>query len=111
MSACSALWLAAGSPSAWEQLKRVPKDTWINLLVVVVALFLIVRMWRALKKINDYAPYVVATLTFGSIFFYWVYARTEPRFLTPIVEQLAPFFPSKARQDQIQEGRRKGREV
>jgi len=28
------------------------------------------------------------------VFFSWVYNRNEPKFLTPIVEKIAPFFPS-----------------
>jgi uncharacterized membrane protein YGL010W len=27
--------------------------------------------------------------------FSWVYERNEPAFLTPLVEKIAPFFPSK----------------
>ena len=30
----------------------------------------------------------------GLIFFNWIYHRTEPKFLTPLVNRIAPFFPS-----------------
>jgi len=30
----------------------------------------------------------------GLIFFNWVYHRTEPKFLSPVVDRIAPFFPT-----------------
>ena len=106
-----ASFLAAAAPSITEQLKRVPKETWINIVICIAAIFAMVSLWRTLKKINEFVPYIAAVLGSALIFFYWVYERTEPRFLTPIVERLAPFFPSKSKQDQIQEKRRQGRDV
>jgi hypothetical protein len=103
--------LAAAPPSAWEQLKRVPKDTWINLIICVVAVVVIIRVWRVLKKFNEYAPYVASIVAAMMIFFYWVYDRSEPRFLTPVIDKLAPFFPSKTKQDEIGEKRRRGKDV
>jgi hypothetical protein len=87
--------LAAAPPSTWEQLKHVPKETWINLIICVGALVAIVWVWKALKKFNDFAPYIAALLAAGLIFFYWIYDRSEPRFLTPVIDKLAPFFPTK----------------
>ena len=54
--------LAAAPPSTWEQIKRVPKETWINIAICLIAVVAIVCVWRALKNINDYAPYVDAAL-------------------------------------------------
>lgn len=103
--------LAAAPPTAWEQLKRVPKETWINLAICVIAVVVIARVWKVLKSINEFVPYIAAVLATLLIFFYWVYDRSEPRFLTPIVDKLAPFFPSKGKQQDIQEQRRRGRDV
>ena len=54
---------------------------------------------------------VAAMLAALLIFFYWVYDRSEPRFLTPVIDKLAPFFPSKSAQQQIEDKRRRGRDV
>ncbi len=102
---------AAAPPSLWEQIQRVPKDTWINLVICVLAVVVIARVWKVLKSVNEFIPYMAAVLALFLIFFYWVYDRSEPRFLTPIVEKLAPFFPSKGAQQQIEEKRRRGRDV
>ena len=106
-----ALILAAAPPSTWEQIKRVPKETWINIALCLIAVVAVVCVWRALKKFNDFAPYVAAVLAAGLIFFYWVYDRSEPRFLTPVIDKLAPFFPSKGTQQEIESKRRRGRDV
>ncbi len=103
--------LAAAPPTAWEQLKRVPKETWINLGICIAAVVIIIRVWKVLKKFNEFVPYIAALLAAFLIFFYWVYDRSEPRFLTPLIEKIAPFFPSKGKQQDIEHQRRKGREV
>ncbi len=104
------LTLAALQSTAWDPLKGVSRQTWINLVICVVAIVVILRIWKALKGINEFVPYIVAVLAAGLIFFYWIYDRSEPRFLTPLVNQLAPFFPSKSIQQQIKEKRRQGRD-
>jgi hypothetical protein len=98
--------LAAAPPSAWEQVKHVPKETWINIAICVVALVGIIWAWRALKKINDFVPYIAAVVAAGLIFFYWVYERSEPKFLTPVIDKIAPFFPTKSTPDEVK--RRRG---
>ena len=92
--------LLAANPSTLDKLRQVPLQTWINLAICVVALVLVVRTWRALKKFNDYAPWFGAALAASFILFYWVYERTEPPFMTPIVEKLTFFMPSKSHQQQ-----------
>jgi purine-cytosine permease-like protein len=89
--------LAAAQPSLWDYLQRIPRQTWINVLICVVAVVVIVRVWAALKRFNDFAPYFVAAVAAALIFFYWIYDRTEPKFLSPLIDQIAPFFPSGVR--------------
>jgi hypothetical protein len=100
---------AAAEPGVWEQLRRVPKQTWINLAICIIALLVVVRLWKALKNFNEFAPYIAASIAGVLIFFYWVYERSEPRFLTPLVEKIAPFFPSRGQQneriDRVRESR------
>ena len=103
--------LAAAQSSVWDQLKSIPKQTWINIGICVLTVVVIIKVWKVLKTINEFVPYIVGVLAAFLIFFYWVYERTEPSFLSPIVDKLAPFFPSKGTQDQIKDKRRRGRDV
>ena len=107
----SALPFFAAQLSTWDKLKRVPPDTWINLGICVLAVVVIVRLWRGLKKINHYAPWIAAMVAGSIIMCYWVYERTEPQFLTPVVEKLTLFLPTKAKHEQDLEKLRKGRDA
>jgi hypothetical protein len=101
----------AAQLSAWEKLKHVPKNTWLNLGLCVLAVVFIVRMWRALKRLNSYAPYIAVMIAASGIMSYWVYERTEPAFLTPVIEPLTNFLPTKAKHERDLEKLRKGRDA
>ncbi len=95
MKALFAPTLAAAQTSFVDQLKTVPKQTWINLGICLVTVIVIIKVWKTLKKVNDFLPYIAAVLAAFVIFFYWIYERSEPSFLTPVIDKIAPFFPSK----------------
>jgi hypothetical protein len=111
MTLGSLFYLAATKASAWEALQRIPKQAWINLALSVLVVLVVVRTWRTLKRLNDYAPFVALTLLGGLIFCYWVYERSEPRFLTPVVNIAAEFLPTKNKQAQNIEKLRQAREA
>lgn len=102
--------LVAAQPTLWEKISHLPKQVWINLVIVVVAVVIVIRVWRALRALNDYAPWFMVVLAGSMIFFYWVYNRTEPRFLTPIVDQLVNFLPTKSKHEQELDRLRRNRE-
>jgi drug/metabolite transporter (DMT)-like permease len=87
--------LFAAQASNLDKLRHVPRQTWLNIGLFLICIVAIARVWRTLRSWNDYAPYLVSGVVASGIFFYWVYSRTEPAFLTPIVERLTPFFPSQ----------------
>ena len=95
MKAQILLTLAAAQSSVLDQLKDIPKQTWINIGICLLTVVVIVKVWGVLKRINEFVPYIAAVIAAFLIFMYWVYDRSEPRFLTPLVDKLAPFFPSK----------------
>jgi hypothetical protein len=106
-----ALALLASQGTAWEQLQRVPAQAWINLGICIAAVVVVGRVWRALRRVNDYAPWLAAFVAASMILFYWTYNRTEPRFLTPVIEPMTHFFPTRAKQEQDLEKVRRGRSL
>ena len=80
--------------TAVEKLKTLPPDVWlkigIGVAVFIAAIFLFRRIMKMNKIIGGIIVFVVGTV----VFFSWVYNRNEPKFLTPIVDKIAPFFPS-----------------
>lgn len=102
--------MLAAQPSTWDKVRGVPAQAWLNLVICVLAVVLVTRVWKALKKFNDFAPWFAAALAASMILAYWVYERTEPRFLTPFVEKLALLLPTKAKQEQALQKMRESRE-
>jgi len=97
-STLASLLLAAQPVTTWDKLRAVPTQSWINLGICILAIVIVLRLWRGLKRFNDFAPWIAAGLAGSFILFYWVYERTEPPFMTPIVEKLTFFMPTKAHQ-------------
>lgn len=80
--------------SALDTLQQLPPKVWmkigIGIAVFVVGFILIQRVAKMNKVVLGVIVFVVGTI----VFFSWVYNRNEPKFLTPIVDRIAPFFPS-----------------
>ncbi len=79
---------------AWEKLRNVPPKNLayfgLAILILIVALVLfkqVAKMNRIIFVIISGTVLVVVTLT-------WVYQRNEPKFLSPVIDMIAPFFPS-----------------
>ncbi|HYC71066.1 MAG TPA: hypothetical protein VEB66_07670 [Opitutaceae bacterium] len=80
--------------SAMEKMKQIPPGTWLNIAIAVGAVIGAVFLVRRVAKMNKVIVGVVV-FVFGTIlFFNWVYYRNEPRFMTPVINKIAPFFPS-----------------
>lgn len=80
--------------TAVEKLKTLPPATWLKIGAVIVAFVAVFVIARRVLKMNKVVAGVVIFVVCTVVFFSWVYNRNEPKFLTPIVEKIAPFFPS-----------------
>ena len=61
---------------------------------MVVAIIAAVMIFRKVVKMNKIIASVIVFVVCTIMFFSWAYNRNEPKFLTPIVERIAPFFPT-----------------
>lgn len=86
-------WLAALD---WSKVtEKLPPDFAMKTAVfvgIVVVLVIAVKIYQGANKI--FLSIFLAAV-FGIVFFSWVYNRNEPAFLTPVIEPLSNFFPSK----------------
>ncbi|MBA4136394.1 MAG: hypothetical protein C0518_03655 [Opitutus sp.] len=80
--------------SALEKVQTIPPATWLKLGIAIAALIAVVVILRTVAKMNKILLGVVVFVVVTVFFFSWVYNRNEPRWMTPIVEKIAPFFPS-----------------
>lgn len=82
------------SVTALDKIKTLPPAVWGKIGIAVAAFILTIFLFRRVMKMNKIIAAVIVFVVCTVFFFSWVYNRNEPRFLTPIVERIAPFFPS-----------------
>ncbi|HEX2860925.1 MAG TPA: hypothetical protein VHN79_04765 [Lacunisphaera sp.] len=80
--------------SALEKMQTLKPDVWLKIGIVVVAFVAAILIFRRVMRMNKVIAGVMVFVVVTVVFFSWVYNRNEPKFLTPIVEKIAPFFPS-----------------
>jgi glucan phosphoethanolaminetransferase (alkaline phosphatase superfamily) len=80
--------------TAVEKIQTLPPAIWLKIGIAIAAFILTIFLFRRLMKMNKIIAAVIIFVVFTVVFFSWVYNRNEPKFLTPIVERIAPFFPS-----------------
>ena len=80
--------------TALEKMQTLKPEVWLKIGIVVVGFLVAVLLFRRIMKMNKIIAGVIVFVGGTVIFFSWVYNRNEPKFMTPIVEKIAPFFPS-----------------
>ncbi|MDI1248834.1 MAG: hypothetical protein PSV13_08230 [Lacunisphaera sp.] len=80
--------------TALEKLQTLPPDVWLKIGIVVGGFIIAILVFRRVMKMNKIIAGVIVFVVVTVVFFSWVYNRNEPKFLTPLVERVAPFFPS-----------------
>jgi len=80
--------------SAIEKMKTLPPDVWMKVGIFVLAIVVVVFVLRRVMKVNKIIASILVFVVCTIVFFSWVYNRNEPKFLTPIVDRIAPFFPT-----------------
>lgn len=81
--------------TALERLQQVPTEFWWRAAIAIVAVIVAVAVVRKLARANKVVLAVIVFVVAVILFFSWIYNRNEPRFLTPVIDKIAPFFPSK----------------
>jgi len=80
--------------TAFEQLKTLPPDVWLKIGIGIAGFIIAILVLRRVMKMNKIIAGVVVFVVSTVVFFSWVYNRNEPKFLTPLMDRIAPFFPS-----------------
>ncbi len=80
--------------TALEKAQSMKPEMWLKIGIAIAAIVLLVFVSRRILKMNKIVASVIIFVVCTVVFFSWVYNRNEPKFMTPIVEKIAPFFPS-----------------
>jgi membrane-bound metal-dependent hydrolase YbcI (DUF457 family) len=79
----------------WKIVKQLFND---HSFLTVICAFLIVTMclsfYRLLRSISPALVGFILLLMLGILILHWTQTRTEPPFLSPFIDWLAPFFPA-----------------
>jgi hypothetical protein len=94
-----------GAPeTTLQRLQRIPPAFWMKLGIAVGAVIVVFIVLRSVLKINKFVLGGAAFVGAGLIWFNWIYHRNEPKFLTPLVDRIAPFFPAAGAYETKQAG-------
>jgi ABC-type enterochelin transport system permease subunit len=80
--------------TALDKIKTLPPDIWGKIAIAVAAFVLAIFLFRRVMKMNKLIGAIIVFVVGTIVFFNWVYNRTEPKFMTPLMDRVAPFFPS-----------------
>lgn len=86
--------LPIAAASAVDSMKQIPPATWLKLGIGIAAFIIAIVILRKVAQMNKIVLGVIVFVVVTVVFFSWVYNRNEPKWMTPIVERIAPFFPS-----------------
>jgi hypothetical protein len=77
-----------------DKLRAIPPAVWGKLGLGVLAVIVVFILIQRVLKINKFVLGGAVFIGGGLLWFNWIYHRTEPKFLTPLVDRVAPFFPT-----------------
>ena len=77
-----------------EKIHEVPRQVWLNIGLGVLLFVAAVLVLRAVAQMNKIILCILVCVVLTVVGFNWVYSRNEPAFLTPVIDKIAPFFPS-----------------
>lgn len=84
--------------TALEKMQAVPMKVWGNVALFILIFFVAIVVIRKAAEMNKVLLSVIIFVVVSIVGLNWIYARNEPKFLTPIVEKIAAFFPSAEKQ-------------
>jgi hypothetical protein len=85
---------ATGRVTTLEKLKEIPPQFWLMLCCLIGGIMVITLIIRHLVKQNKIMLTIVSAMVMVLVGFNWVYKRNEPKFLSPLVDKIAPFLPT-----------------
>jgi ABC-type iron transport system FetAB permease component len=86
-----------------EKQKQVPPAFWWKVGAAVLIIIIIAVVLQRIAQMNKVVLAIICLLIFSIVGVNWIYERNEPAFLTPVIDRIAPFLPSKGSYNAKQE--------
>ena len=79
----------------WSALAQLfGEHHFITILCAFFAVMMTISFYRMLKSISPALVAFICLLILSTLVLHWTFTRTEPAFLKPAIDFIAPFFPS-----------------
>ena len=97
------MFFLAAAVTPLEKLKQVPPAFWWKVGAAVLIIIIVAVVLQRIAQMNKVVLAVILLVVFSVVGVQWIYERNEPKFMTPIVDRIAPFLPSKGSYNAKQE--------
>jgi hypothetical protein len=77
----------------------LPQSDWLRFAILLLVLLAVLQAVRVVSRVNRSVLVFVFVIGSVGLMSSWVRNRNEPSFLTPVVEVVSPWFPSKLRSE------------
>jgi membrane-bound ClpP family serine protease len=81
--------------TAFDKLRHLPRRDLVNVGLFILVLIIGIVLIKLSARMNKWVLFGILFVTTIVVGLAWVYERNEPKFLTPVIDQIAPFFPTK----------------
>lgn len=81
--------------TALDKLKQVPPAFWWKMGAAVLVIIIIAIALQKVAEMNKVVLAIIVLVVFTVVGVNWIYERNEPAFMTPVINKIAPFLPSK----------------
>ena len=79
----------------WEKIKALfAEHHFITIVCAFFAIMMTISFYKFLRSISPALIYFICLLIVAILIMHWTFTRTEPEFMKPFIDWLAPFFPS-----------------
>ena len=79
----------------WKQIRTLfGEHHFLTIVCAFFALMMVISFYKFLKSISPALVGFVLLLILAILILHWTQTRTEPAFMKPFIDWLAPFFPT-----------------
>ena len=85
------LYFAVG---AIEKIQHLPKKNLVNLGLAALLVLVVIVLFKVAARMNKFVLGIIILVTLMVLMLTWVHERNEPKFLSPIIDAIAPYVPN-----------------
>jgi MFS superfamily sulfate permease-like transporter len=80
--------------SAIEKIRHLPKKNLVNLGLAALLVLVVIVLFKVAARMNKFVLGIIILVTLMVLMLTWVHERNEPKFLSPIIDAIAPYVPN-----------------